>query len=56
MVERLPDGCEVDADKGYQGLGKQVTLVTVRNAETGEGSRCLGCRLRPRSRSGKGQH
>jgi len=35
-VERLPDGCEVDADKGYQGLDKQVTLVTVRNAETGE--------------------
>jgi hypothetical protein len=35
-VVRLPDGCEVDADKGYQGLDKQVTLVTVRNAETGE--------------------
>jgi hypothetical protein len=35
-VERLPDGCEVDADKGYQGLDKQVTRVTVRNAETGE--------------------
>jgi len=35
-LERLPDGCEVDADKGYQGLDKQVTLVTVRNPETGE--------------------
>jgi len=35
-VERLPDGCEVDADKGYQGLDKRVTLVTVRNAETGD--------------------
>lgn len=35
-VERLPDGCEADADKGYQGLDKQVSLVTVRNPETGE--------------------
>jgi hypothetical protein len=35
-VERLPDGCETDADKGYQGLAQQVTLVTVRNTETGE--------------------
>jgi hypothetical protein len=35
-VERLPDGCEASADKGYQGLDKQVSLVTVRNAATGE--------------------
>ncbi len=35
-VERLPDGCEASADKGYQGLDKQVSLVTVRNAETGQ--------------------
>ena len=35
-LERLPDGCEVDADKGYQGLAKQVSLVTVCNPETGE--------------------
>ncbi len=35
-LEHLPDGCEVEADKGYQGLDKQVTLVTVRNPETGE--------------------
>jgi hypothetical protein len=35
-IERLPDGCEADADKGYQGLADQVTLVTVRNVETGE--------------------
>jgi hypothetical protein len=35
-VERLPDGCEADADKGYQGLAQQVTLVTVRNTETEE--------------------
>ena len=34
-LERLPDGCEVDADKGYQGLAEQVSLVTVRNLETG---------------------
>jgi hypothetical protein len=38
-VERLPDGCEVDADKGYQGLDKQVTSVIARNAETGEEQR-----------------
>lgn len=35
-VDRLPDGCEASADKGYQGLDKQVSLVTVRNAESGE--------------------
>jgi hypothetical protein len=35
-VEHLPDGCELDADKGYQGLGKQVVLVTVIDPETGE--------------------
>jgi len=35
-IERLPDGCEADADKGYQGLAEQVTLVTIHNVETGE--------------------
>jgi hypothetical protein len=35
-VDRLPDGCEADADKGYQGLAQQVSVVTVRNPETGE--------------------
>jgi hypothetical protein len=35
-VERLPDGCEADADKGYQGLADEVTLVTVSNVATGE--------------------
>jgi hypothetical protein len=34
-IERLPDGCEADADKGYQGLAQQVTLVTVRDVQTG---------------------
>ena len=34
-LERLPEGCEVDADKGYQCLAEQVSLVTVRNLETG---------------------
>lgn len=34
-LEHLPQGCEVDADKGYQGLGNQVGMVTVRNTETG---------------------
>jgi hypothetical protein len=35
-VERLPDGCRGKADKGYQGLDKQVSLVTLINPETGE--------------------
>ena len=35
-VEHLPDGCELDADKGYQGLDKQVGQVTMINPETGE--------------------
>ena len=35
-VERLPDGCEADADKGYQGLEAQVRLVGVVNPETGQ--------------------
>jgi hypothetical protein len=35
-LDRLPDGCEVDADKGYQGLAKLVSLVTLGHSETGE--------------------
>ncbi len=35
-VERLPDGCHGKADKGYQGLAQQVSLVTLRNPETGQ--------------------
>ena len=34
-VERLPDGCEADADKGYQGLAEQVCPVTVTDPQTG---------------------
>ncbi|KJV04952.1 transposase family protein [Methylocucumis oryzae] len=34
-VERLPDGCEADADKGYQGMTDQVSLITLSNPETG---------------------
>ncbi|SRR5258708_2776816 len=34
-LERLPDGCEADADKGYQGLAGQVPLVRVRDPRTG---------------------
>jgi hypothetical protein len=33
-VERLPDGCEADADKGYQGMADQVSLITIYNPET----------------------
>jgi hypothetical protein len=34
-LKRLPDGCEADADKGYQGMAEQVSLITVCNPETG---------------------
>jgi hypothetical protein len=36
-VERLPDGCEADADKAYQGMADQVSLITICNPETGIG-------------------
>jgi len=35
-LERLPDGCEAELDKGYQGVEKQVDLVTVVDPKTGE--------------------
>ena len=35
-LERLPTGCEADADKGYQGLASQVTRVTLEDVTTGE--------------------
>jgi hypothetical protein len=35
-LARLPDGCEADADKGYQGLAAQVETVTLCDAITGE--------------------
>ena len=34
-LDRLPDGCEADADKGYQGLAAAVPWVRVRNTATG---------------------
>lgn len=34
-VARLPDGCEADADKGYQGVAAQVPTVTLRDAASG---------------------
>ena len=34
-VDRLPDGCEAEADKGYQGLAAQVSPVTVTDPQTG---------------------
>lgn len=33
-VERLPDGCEADADKGYQGMAGQVSLINIYIPET----------------------
>jgi hypothetical protein len=35
-IGRLPDGCEADADKGYQGLAAQVPTVQVCDPLTGE--------------------
>ena len=34
-LERVPDGCEVDADKGYQGFDKQVKMITVMDTTSG---------------------
>src|SRR5713226_902832 len=34
-IARLPEGSDAYVDKGYQGVDKQVQLVTVRNTETG---------------------
>jgi hypothetical protein len=34
-LAHLPDGCEADADKGYQGLAAQVPMVVVRDPMTG---------------------
>jgi DDE superfamily endonuclease len=34
-VVRLPDGCEADAAKGYQGLAAQVSPVTITDPQTG---------------------
>jgi len=35
-IERLPDGCELDVDKGYQGMAKQVDLIEVLDTQSGE--------------------
>jgi len=35
-IAHLPDNCEVDADKGYQGLAKQVEMITVTSPKTGK--------------------
>lgn len=40
-IERLPDGCEVQADKGYQGLAQQVPLVAKQNQAMGGKNLCL---------------
>lgn len=33
-VERLPDDCQAKADKGYQGMAEQVSMVTIIDLET----------------------
>jgi hypothetical protein len=35
-LDRLPDECEAQADKGYQGLAERVSLITVQDVESGE--------------------
>ena len=35
-VERLPDGCELDVDKGYQGMDKLVDWIEVLDTQSGE--------------------
>jgi hypothetical protein len=35
-LDRLPDACEAQADKGYQGLAERVSLMTVQDVESGE--------------------
>lgn len=35
-IKRLPDGCQADADKGYQGLANDVPLVRVCDVASGE--------------------
>ncbi len=35
-MKRLPDDCHAKADKGYQGIDKQVETKSVENPETGE--------------------
>lgn len=54
-LAHFPDGCEVNADKGYQGLDKQVSLITIRNIESmaEDSSRP---RLGGEGRSGPGRH
>jgi hypothetical protein len=54
-MDRLPEGCEADADKGYQGLAQQVTLVTVRHAETGEEQPVPGLTVKTPFKKPKGQ-
>lgn len=39
-LAHLPDGCEVDADKGYQGLATQVERVMVIDTTTGASTSC----------------
>ena len=53
-VERLPDGCEALADKGYQGLASQVDCVTVRDTTTGAEQHVLRLTLKTPFKKTKG--
>jgi hypothetical protein len=54
-LERLPDGCEVDADKGYQGLDQRVQVVTVRDEATGAEAQVPRLRVQTPYKKPKGQ-
>ena len=54
-TERLPTGCEVDADKGYQGLDQQVQVVTIQDTTTGEARQVPRLTVKTPVKKAKGQ-
>ncbi len=53
-LTHLPVGCKAVGDKGYQGLDKSVTKVTVRDVETGEEKQVLRVQVRTPFKKPKG--
>jgi DDE superfamily endonuclease len=54
-TDRLPDGCEVDADKGYQGLDQQVDRVTIHDAAPGADQQIPRLTVKTPIKKAKGQ-
>lgn len=54
-IERLPDGCEAEADKGYQGLAAQVSQRTVTDPQTGTEHHVLRLAVKTPFKKPKGQ-